>query len=133
MSAYLLDTNHLSPLVTPGHPLRQRIIEALQAGHSFAVCVPVLTEMLFGISILPRAAANLAEWERLKPNFRFYIPDIVDAEKAAALQVALRRRGWQLETIDALVAIIAERYQLILLTKDKDFTQVPELQIERWI
>lgn len=132
MSAYLLDTD-LSPLITSGHPLRQRVIGALQEGHTFAICVPVLTEMLFGIGILPRAIANLAEWERLKPNFRFYAPDVLDGEKAAALQIALRRQGWQLETVDALVAITAERYQLILLTKDKDFTQVPGLQIENWI
>lgn len=133
MSAYLLDTNHLSPLVTPGHPLRQRVVQALQAGHSFAVCVPVLAEMLFGIGILPRAVANLAEWERLKPNFRFYAPDVLDAEKAAALQIALRRQGWQLETVDALVAITAERYRLILLTRDKDFTRVPGIRIEQWL
>ncbi len=133
MSAYLLDTNHLSPLVTPGHPLRQRVVQALQAGHSFAVCVPVLAEMLFGIGILPRAVANLAEWERLKPNFRFYAPDVVDAEKAAALQIALRRQGWQLETVDALVAITAERYRLILLTRDKDFTRVPGIRLEQWL
>jgi predicted nucleic acid-binding protein len=133
VSAYLLDTNHLSPLVTPGHPLRQRVVQALQAGHSFAVCVPVLAEMLFGIGILPRAVANLAEWERLKPNFRFYAPDVVDAEKAAALQIALRRQGWQLETVDALVAITAERYRLILLTRDKDFTRVPGIRLEQWL
>lgn len=133
MSAYLLDTNHLSPLVTPGHPLRQRVIQALQAGHSFAVCIPVLAEMLFGIGILPRAVANMAEWERLKPNFRFYTPDVLDAEKAAALQIALRRQGWQLETVDALVAITAERYRLILLTRDKDFARVPGIRIEQWL
>jgi predicted nucleic acid-binding protein len=89
--------------------------------------------MLFGIGILPRAVANLAEWERLKPNFRFYAPDVVDAEKAAALQIALRRQGWQLETVDALVAITAERYRLILLTRDKDFTRVPGIRLEQWL
>jgi predicted nucleic acid-binding protein len=57
----------------------------------------------------------------------------VDAEKAAALQIALRRQGWQLETVDALVAITAERYRLILLTRDKDFTRVPGIRLEQWL
>ena len=54
MVAYLLDTNHASPLVTPGHPLPRRVHERVAAGDTFAICVPVLTETLFGLSLLPR-------------------------------------------------------------------------------
>ena len=50
MADYLLDTNHASPLVTLGHPLRDEILRRLDEGHTFAICVPVLTETLFGIS-----------------------------------------------------------------------------------
>ena len=46
MADYLLDTNHASPLVTLSHPLRERIRQRLDAGDSFAVCVPVITETL---------------------------------------------------------------------------------------
>lgn len=35
MTDYLLDTNHLSPIVTIEHPLRQKIITQLQAGDTF--------------------------------------------------------------------------------------------------
>ena len=58
MANYLLDTNHASPLVTLSHPLRERILEKLDAGDDFAICVPVITETLFGIGILPRAKQN---------------------------------------------------------------------------
>ena len=61
MAAYLLDTNHASPLVTLGHPLRHRILRQLDTGDRFAICVPMLTETLFGIGILPRAAQNRIE------------------------------------------------------------------------
>lgn len=67
MPNYLLDTNHASPLVTLGHPLRERVLQRLDAGEGFAICVPVLAETLFGIGILPRAAQNLVEWQRLQP------------------------------------------------------------------
>lgn len=42
MADYLLDTNHLSPLVTLNHPLRHRVMVALQAGHTFSMTVQVL-------------------------------------------------------------------------------------------
>lgn len=133
MADYLLDTNHASPLITLSHPLRRRILQRLDEGDSFAICVPVITETLFGIGMLPRAAQNLAEWERLKPLLPCYIPDELDAELAAALQVSLRHRGWQLETVDALIASVALRYNLTLLTTDLDFHTVPKLQQANWL
>lgn len=66
-----------------------------------------LTEILFGLGILPRAKQNQAEWQRLKPHLPCHSVDESDAELAAGLQIALRRRGWQLETVDALIAVIA--------------------------
>ena len=133
MAVYLLDTNHISPLVTPAHPLRKRVLNSLQAGNTFSIAVPALTELLFGISILPRARQNLEEWERLKPSFNYYDIDRQHAEQAAKLQVALRRQGWQLETVDALIATVALQNNLILLTTDNDFSPISELQQENWL
>lgn len=133
MADYLLDTNHASPLVTLGHPLRERILRGLTQGHGFAICVPVLTETLFGISLLPRAASNRSEWHRLRAAVPCYVPDESDAESAADLQLALRRRGRQLETVDALIAVVALRNGLTLLTTDKDFEAVPGLPQENWL
>lgn len=133
MTSYLLDTNHASPLVTPGHPLRIRILRSLSDGDTFAICVPVLTETLFGISILPRAAQNRMLWAQLQPSFPCLTPEETDAEFAADLQVMLRRQGKQLGTIDALIAVIALRHNLTLLTRDGDFRAVPALITENWL
>lgn len=133
MAEYLLDTNHLSPLVTPGHPLGGRVLEKLDQGHTVAFCLHGLTEMLFGIRLLPRVRQNLLEWQQIRPRLVCYLPRETDAEQAAALQVSLRQRGWQLNTVDALIAAIVLRYELILLTTDKDFLAVPGLQMENWL
>ena len=133
MADYLLDTNHASPLVTLSHPLRERVLLELDAGNTFAVCVPVITETVFGIGLLTRAEQNLAEWKRLKALIPCYVPDDTDAESAAELQIALRRRGWQLATVDALIAVVALRYDLTLLTTDRDFQSIPELRHENWL
>jgi predicted nucleic acid-binding protein len=133
MTEYLLDTNHISPLVTLSHPLRGKVLQRIAAGDTFAITVPALTEFLFGISLLSRAKQNLAEWGRLKPAFIYYDLDRSDGEKAAESQVMLRRQGWQLETVDALIATIALRNNLVLLTTDKDFSAIPHLQLENWL
>lgn len=130
---YLLDTNHSSPLVTLRHPLRERILRMLDGGDVVSICVPVITETLFGIGMLPRAVHNRAEWERLKPLLPCHVPDETDAELAAELQISLRRQGWQLETVDALIAAVALRYSLTLLTADKDFLAIPGLRHENWL
>jgi predicted nucleic acid-binding protein len=132
MAEYLLDTNHLSPLVTLEHPLRERILLRMQAGDTFSIPSPALNEFLFGISVLPRAKQNLEEWERFKYQFNYYAIDRVSAERSATLRVTLRKRGLQLEALDSLIAIIALRYDLILLTTDKDFHPIPNLRYDSW-
>ncbi|WP_164689624.1 type II toxin-antitoxin system VapC family toxin [Herpetosiphon llansteffanensis] len=71
--------------------------------------------------------------EQIQPLFPCYLPDETDALHAAELQIALRRQGRQLATVDALIAALALRYGLVLLTTDKDFDAVPELRIENWL
>lgn len=132
MTAYLLDTNHASPLVTLHHPLRQRVLNAIAEGDTFAINVPILAETLFGIRSVPRGVQNHAAWLQLQPQFQCYVPTAEEAERAAELQLNLRKQGRQLATIDALVAITALRYDLTLLTTDKDFDAVPGLRRTNW-
>ncbi len=133
MVGYLLDTNHLSRLVNTHHPLRIHLRAAITAGDVFFVILPVITETVAGFSILPRAKRNWAEWQELRPTFILLPLDEVDAVDAAQLQVLLRRTGRQLTTIDALIATIALRYDLTLLTTDGDFASVPLLRLENWL
>ena len=133
MIDYLLDSNHASPLVTFDHHLRHRVLAAIARGQLFAITIPVLTETVFGLSLLSRAIQNLEEWQRLRTTIPCFVPDEDDALLAAELQVTLRRRGRQLETVDALIAAIALRYNLTLLTADKDFAAISDLKRENWL
>lgn len=132
MTIYLLDTNHLSPLVTLHHPLRLKILTNLQMGHTFAIPSPALGEFIFGIGVLPRAKQNLQIWEQLRDSFIYYGLDEADAEQASKLRIDLRKRGKQLGIIDSFISVIALRYQLTLLTTDKDFAAVPSLRQMNW-
>lgn len=105
----------------------------ISGGDSFAISVPALTETLYGIYMLPRVEENMVEWSRLRQAIDCYKVDESDAEMAAALQTLLRRKGRQLETADTLIAATALRYNLVLLTSDKDFSPVPDLKHENWL
>jgi predicted nucleic acid-binding protein len=133
MTVYLLDTNHLSPIVTIDHPLRIKILARFNSGDRFAITTPVLFEFLFGIQSLPRANQNIRIWEKIKADFTYYPIEQQDAEQAVKLKIILRQQGWQLEMVDAFSTIIALRYDLTLLTKDKDFLGVPDLKQENWL
>lgn len=133
MADYLFDTNHASVLVTRTHPVNQRITSQVAAGDRFHISLLAIMETVYGFSILPRATQNAAEWAAIRPSLRLVGVDEQDALNAAALQLQLRRQGWQLATIDALIATASLRYSLILLTTDRDFRRVPNLITENWI
>jgi len=127
MANYLLDTHHAAVLVTLAHPLRQRVLLRLQAGDTFAITVPVVAETLYGIGLLPRATQNLAEWAKASAQPRMLHPMKPMRRTPPRLQRSLRRQGWRLETVDAFIAVVALRYNLVLLTSDNDFAPVPNL------
>lgn len=130
---YLLDTNHASPLVTLDNPLRQRIFAAIEAGDRFAVTTINLGEILFGILTLPRAKPNRLEWERLRPSFWMYQTEEKDVILAAEMRVQLRKSGWQIGLVDTVLAVIAVRHNLTLLTTDQDFDAIPDLKLANWL
>jgi len=72
MANYLLDTNHISPLVTLEHPLRVQIMRRVRQGDSFSIPTVALSEFIFGIISLPRAKHNRAEWKLLEHRFDYY-------------------------------------------------------------
>lgn len=133
MSEYLMDANHLSPLVTVGHPLRERVMLQRQTGDQFTIVTLVLHEFLFGIASIPRAKQNQLEWENIKAGFKFLQVDELDAEQSAQLRLSLRQKGRQLDFADSFIATVALRYNLTLLSKDKDFLSVPNLKLENWL
>ncbi len=129
MTDYLLDTNHAGRLVGPRHPVWVRVLAASAQGSAFYIVLPIITETVAGFSILPRAVRNRAEWHIARGSLALLDLDETDALDAAAL----RQRGRQLQTVDALAAVAALRYDVILLTTDGDFATIAGLRQENWV
>ena len=77
----------------------------------------VLQELLQGFSG-PRARDQLVE--RFLA-LAFLVPDREDHIQAAEVRNTCRRGGVQIGTIDALLIQLSRRYDLLLLSTDKDF------------
>lgn len=80
----------------------------------------VLQELLQGFSGA-KAQAQIIERFAALPLLQ---PDREDHIDAAALRNTCRQAGVQVGTIDALLAQLCLRHDLVLLTTDKDFTHV---------
>lgn len=109
----------------PGVPEVSALRVALQGAEQVFTTGLVLQEVLQGFAG-PKNRDQLVE--RLSA-LAFLQPDKQDHIAAAEIRNVCRRRGIQIGTIDALLIQLCQRYELTLLTTDKDF-QAASQQVE---
>ena len=93
------------------------LIRALETGGSVVTTGFVLQELLQGFS-------GAKVQEQIVDRFAdlpLLVPDREDHIAAATLRNSCRRKGVQVGTIDALLAQLCIRHELVLLTTDEDF------------
>jgi hypothetical protein len=93
---------------------------ALEASQVVVTTGLILQEVLQGFSG-PKAREQILERFR---NLPLLTPDRADHVEAADLRNDCRRRGVQVGTIDALLTRLCQRYELMLLTTDRDFQRI---------
>ena len=93
------------------------LTECLKRGEFLFTTGIILQELLQGFRG-PKQRERLIE--RLS-EFPLIVPDLSDHVQAAELQTICRRKGIQVGTIDGLLAQLAIRHELELLTTDRDF------------
>ncbi len=101
----------------PGVPEVSALRVALQGAEQVFTTGLVLQEVLQGFAG-PKNRDQLVE--RLSA-LAFLQPDKQDHMAAAEIRNVCRRQGIQIGTIDALLIQLCQRYELTLLTTDKDF------------
>ena len=102
------------------HPAVARLGDALARGEYVFSTGLVLQELLQGFRE-PEAADRIIERFAALP---FITPTRTDHIEAADLRNACRRRGVQVETIDALLARLCISHELVMLSSDRDFTGI---------
>ena len=104
-------------------PQVKRLQEALAGGEPVHATGIVLQELLQGIRAA-QAAKRIAE--RFSA-IAMIVPDRSDYIRAADLHNTCRSHGVQTGTIDALLAKLCIRHELIMLSTDRDFMQIAKL------
>lgn len=100
-----------------GEPEVRHLAQALLGAEVLVTTGLILQELLQGFSG-PTAHARIVERFAALPLIH---PDREDHASAAALRNTCRRAGLQIGTIDALIAQLCIRHDLLLLSTDKDF------------
>jgi hypothetical protein len=113
----------------PAEPAVERLRAALDGGEAVFSTGLVLQELLQGFAG-PKARAAIIERFAALP---LLVPDRDDHVAAADIRNGCRRAGVQVGTIDALLARLCSRHDLVLLTTDADFGRmVPHVRLRLW-
>jgi predicted nucleic acid-binding protein len=96
------------------------LIRAIEAGETIVTTGLVLQEILQGFSG-PKARVEILDRFSAVP---LLVPDRDDHIHAADLRNRCRRAGIQIGTIDALLARLCVRHDLVMLSTDNDFKHV---------
>ena len=106
-----------------------RLRQALETGEGVFTTGLVLQELLQGFHG-PKARDAIVERFGELP---LLVPDRADHVEAADLRNACRRNGIQVGTIDALLAQLCRRHELVMLTTDRDFElMAPHGDLRLW-
>ena len=130
MSRYVLDTNTVSHLLRKHPVMSKHVVQQPRA----SLCISDITEaeLLFGLAKRPDAKQlHLAVYEFLR-RVEVLQWDSAAAEHYAATRASMEKHGKNLAPLDMLIGSHARSLKLILMTKDKAFSHVADLQIEDW-
>jgi len=113
----------------PNEPAVERLHQALGSGEAVFSTGLVLQELLQGFSGPKARAAIIGRFTTLP----LLVPDREDHIAAAEIRNVCRRAGVQVGTIDALLARLCSRHDLLMLTTDLDFDRmIPYLRLTMW-
>ena len=104
----------------PANPEVGLLRNALASGDSVITTGLVLQELLQGFSEPKARAQIVADFAALP----MLAPDRQDHIEAATLRNSCRRGGIQVGTVDALLAQLCIRHDLVMLSTDRDFQNI---------
>jgi tRNA(fMet)-specific endonuclease VapC len=126
----MFDTNTVSHLMKAHPAVTQRVAAAPMA----SLCISAVTEgeLFFGLAKRPDAKRlHLAVREFLR-RVDVLPWDSTIAEHYGTVRADMERRGRILAPLDLLIAAHALSVGAVLVTNDKAFAQVVDLQVEDW-
>lgn len=130
MTGFLLDTNHLSEAIRQVSRIRDRIRLTHRKGIRTGTCVNVICELEAGIQNLKGPENYRQRLRELLRNVRIWPIDLDMSRLYGEIHFESRTIGRVLDHVDMLLAVLARRLDLTLLTPDRDFEALPDIRTE---
>src|SRR3954447_19864983 len=126
----MLDTNTISHLVRQ-HPDVARHMVAVPIA---SLCISAITagELLYGLAKRPDAVRLQAAVTEFMRRIEILQWDFSTADRYGNLRAALDSTGRSLGSLDLLIGAHALAVGAVLVTNDRAFSQITQLQIEDW-
>lgn len=130
MKRYMLDTNIVSLLIRR----QSTLVERVQDHSMSSLCVSAITagELAFGLARRPEATRLRSAVDEFLLRVDVLPWDGAIADVYGALRARMEIAGKNLAPFDRLIAAHALGAGTVLVTNDRAFGQVPDLQIEDW-
>ena len=130
MKRYMLDTNTVSHLIRAHPGVARRVVAAPMA----SLCISVITdgELLFGLAKRPDAKRLHLAVRELRRRVDVLPWDTAVAECYGTMRADMERSGRILAPLDLLIAAHARSTSAVLVTNDRAFRQIADLESEDW-
>lgn len=125
---FLLDTNIIIALFASD----KKVIQNLTTAAKIYLPSIVLGELYFGARNSQRISQNLGRIDELAEEITILTPDLLIAQCYGIIKCKLLAKGKPLPENDIWIAAVAKHYDLILVSKDKHFENIEDLQLEKW-
>ena len=126
----MLDTNTISHLVKQHPNLAQHVVGVPMA----SLCMSAITagDLLYGLARRPDAIQLQGAVTELMRRVEILQWEVSAAKRYGILRAALDRTGKSLGSLDLLIAAHALAAGAVLVTNDRAFNQIAQLQVEDW-
>ena len=127
---YMLDTNAVSHLIK-AHPV---LVKRVTAAPMAALCISAITEgeLLFGLAKRPAARQLHAAVTEFLKRVDVVPWDSSAAEHYGTLRASMEAQGKPLAPLDMLIGAHAVSVGAVLVTNDRAFQSIRDLQVEDW-
>lgn len=130
MNRYMLDTNTVSHLLRKHPTVTKHMVKHPMA----SLCISAVTkgELLFSLAKRPEATQlHRAVYEFLR-RVEVLSWDSAAADQYGTTRAVMEKNGKNLAPIDMLIGSHALSLKIMLVTNDRAFSHMPDLQSEDW-
>lgn len=127
-SNVLLDTNIISAWLKGEAAIADKIDESAQ------VYIPVIAvgELYYGAQYSTHIKKNISNINKVITRYNVLYINEDTASVYGVIKAGLRKKGKPVPENDIWIAAIARQHELILITRDKHFKEIEQLDIASW-